>query len=511
MIQVLTTAQMRAIEQTAISSDAVDGRTLMFLAGQGVVRACLARWPRLSQGPKRAKVLCGPGNNGGDGYVIAVTLLDLGWEVEVSAPWGAENLPADAAYFHDLWVTQRVAGPKKAEDWRGYDLIVDAMFGIGLSRPVDLPAVVADAFPPEDERPHTKRPMVVAVDVPTGLCADRGIVLGGGAGCWADLTVTFHRLKPGHLLADGPDRCGAVEIVDIGISGEVAGLPLQQVAVVPASFAKAQGHKFDHGHCIVLAGGAGYGGAARLAARAALRVGAGLVTLVCPDAAVAENASRLDAVMVRSVDGPKALRRMLADRRIGAVVVGPGFGLGQWQVAMIDAALASRIPCVLDADALTLIGRSPELRGKLHDACVLTPHGGEFARLVPELSQPRKGIAGQAAQTPAAKWSQAHQAAQTLGATVLYKGADTVIATGKEVALHAAAYGRAAPWLATAGSGDVLAGLIGGLMARGFSGFDAAKHASWLHTEAALSFGPGLMSEDLPDQIPAVFRQLRIG
>jgi ADP-dependent NAD(P)H-hydrate dehydratase / NAD(P)H-hydrate epimerase len=282
-------------------------------------------------------------------------------------------------------------------------------------------------------------------------------------------------------------------------------------AMVKALRKDVSGHKFSNGAVLVLAGGAGQGGAARLAARAALRIGAGVVSLGCPPAALAENAARLEAVMLRLVTGPADLAAILADARITALCLGPALGLGAHQAALVAAALQGLRATVLDADALSLIARDRALFAALHSGCILTPHSGEFARLFPDLAA-KQAKAGQTiAAKVAAKVAATSEAARRAGCVVLQKGAETVIAEPQgRCALHAATGARAAPWLATAGAGDVLAGMITGLLARGFGGFEAACTAAWLHVEAARSFGPGLIAEDLPDQLPQVFRELGV-
>ncbi len=265
-------------------------------------------------------------------------------------------------------------------------------------------------------------------------------------------------------------------------------------------------HKFMHGHVLVLSGGVGRGGAARLAARGALRIGAGVVTLGCPPAALLENAIALDAVMTRSIKDAEALQACLADPRLNAVCIGPAFGTGPREAALLAAALQDRA-MVLDADALTLLAADPDLMSGLHDTCILTPHAGEFARLFPDIAARRAAVAGEG--DALAKAAAARAAAERAGAVVLLKGADTVIATPDgQVAIHAAAGAMAAPWLATAGAGDVLSGFIAGLLGRGLAPFAAAKAGAWLHAECARQFGPGLIAEDLPDMLPRVLRGL---
>lgn len=277
---------------------------------------------------------------------------------------------------------------------------------------------------------------------------------------------------------------------------------------------KRSGHKYSHGHALILSGGPGRAGAARLAARGALRIGAGLVTLGVPPAAQQEVAAQVTAIMLKRVgDGP-ALGNILEDQRINALCLGPGLGVGDEKRHLIEVALdkgaRDRAPyVVLDADALTLISNEAALLDKLHDRCVLTPHGGEFARLFPDIAET---LAAPATEGPAySKVDATRDAAARVGCTVLFKGPDTVIASPDGIcAINSSQYERAAPWLATAGSGDVLAGFITGLLARGFTPQQAAETGAWLHTECALSFGPGLIAEDLPEELPKVLRALMV-
>lgn len=278
---------------------------------------------------------------------------------------------------------------------------------------------------------------------------------------------------------------------------------------LPAIEKARDAHKYQHGHALVLAGGPGQGGAARLAARAALRVGAGAVTLLCPQAAIVENAARLDAIMLSVCGTSRELATKMADPRVTALCLGPAMGLGSDKAELLGAALslAEDRAMVLDADALTHLAHAPSLRVAVRANTVLTPHAGEFARLFPKIAAK---LAAPPDRGPVySKLDAVRAAAQQIGCTVLLKGADTVIATPDgQVALHAACYERAAPWLATAGAGDVLAGLICGLLARGFSPFHAACWAAWLHVECARCFGPGLIAEDLPEILPTVLAQL---
>lgn len=270
---------------------------------------------------------------------------------------------------------------------------------------------------------------------------------------------------------------------------------------------KPQGHKYDHGHALILSGGVGRGGAARLAARGAIRIGSGAVTVGCPPAALIEHAAQLDAIMLRPVRDARALTAVLADRRINALCLGPGLGTGTREAALLGAALgdagATPRATVLDADALTLLARDDTLFALLHDRCVLTPHAGEFARLFPDMARRLETDAGYS------RIDATRAAAARAGCTVVLKGAETVICTGQgQCRTHAATQTRAVPWIATAGSGDVLAGFITGLLARGFEVGSAAQTAAWLHVECARAFGPGLIAEDLPETLPAVLRRL---
>ncbi|MFN4153684.1 MAG: NAD(P)H-hydrate epimerase [Paracoccaceae bacterium] len=605
MTELLTSAQMRAVEAAAIASGAVTGLELMERAGRGVVAAVVEEWPELgavpaterggaggaveylgqdeAKAPRRAVVLCGPGNNGGDGFVVARLLRGLGWAVEVFLYGDAARLPPDARVNHERWAAMgAVRGwvDRYPYDPWAADVIVDALFGTGLSRPVSFAEGFGAMLPEWDLRDDPRRPVVVAVDLPSGLCSDSGRCLADGDALWADLTVSFHRRKLGHVLGEGPELCGRVRVVDIGLND--VPLPKSSKGTFGATWSlypprshqkdsdwlcvvteageesaigavgrlgKRNGHKYSYGHALALSGPAGRGGAARLAARGALRIGAGVVTVGCPADAMAESAARLDAVMLREMDGAGDLAAVLEDLRINALCLGPGLGLGARAAGLVGVALGLVTGCppplsrphegegsrlgqgaapavqglplplvgtgegwgarrmVLDADALTLIARDAAQFGALHEGCVLTPHVGEFARLFPDIAA---RLADPATSGPAySRVDATREAAAQAGCVVLLKGPDTVIAgPDGRCAVNAAVGERAAPWLATAGSGDVLTGFICGLMARGFAPFDAACTAAWLHVECARSFGPGLIAEDLPEELPRVLRAL---
>ena len=540
MTELLTAAQMRALEAAAIASGRVTGLQLMERAGRGVVDAIFAEWPELAASRFRAVVLCGPGGNGGDGFVVARLLQQWGCETTLHMRDAAKPAPFDAtttraAYEAAGGITMPMPDPLDRAQARSIlgltdanvnepILLVDAMFGTGLSRSIDrkdgdLCALLYDMGEVIARTGIHLR--IVAVDIPSGLCADSGRVLTVEGRdqqdpvMLADLTVTFHGMKPGHMLGEGPRRCGALRVVDLGLDQPDSNGACHLVdRPVPWSLAKHAGHKFTHGHALMLSGPVGHGGAARLAARGALRIGAGVVTVGCPAAALIENAARLDAVMLKPIKDAVELAEVLSDSRINAVCIGPGLGVDR--AAELLAVVLRRVrddhapygmAVVLDADALTAISRDPALFALLHKNCVLTPHAGEFARMFPEIAAK---LDAPATTGPAySKVDATRDAAKRAGCVVLFKGADTVIADPDGTcSINAAAYGRAAPWLATAGSGDVLAGFITGLLARGFAPMQAAETAAWLHVECARSFGPGLIAEDISEELPKVLRAL---
>lgn len=553
MSELLTAAQMRAIEQAAIASGEVSGLELMERAGRGVVEAIFAEWPELQATSRCAVVLCGPGNNGGDGFVVARLLREWGWEVEVFLYGDPERMPQDARANYERWCGMGQVGALSQLLERGFpscDMAVDALFGTGLSRSLDedVADVLGNMSIGRSGHPPFR---VVAVDLPSGLCGDSGRALYAERE-WterfvqrspgADLCVTFERPRRGHHLDLGPFLCGTVKVAPLGIRHKLGGpldnpkTPITELATPWVRLlGKSTGdYKYFHGHALILSGPSGHTGAARLAARGALRIGAGLVTVGCPSDAIPENAAQLAAIMLREVASGDGLRDLLADKRINGLCLGPGLGTDDsaaervavalsWQLpdglALIDATERQvrewmrkhghRPACVLDADALTLLARDKTLFGMLHEACVLTPHAGEFARLFPDIAA---RLAEPAAKGPAySKVDATREAAVRAGCVVLYKGPDTVIADPSgRCSINSAHYDRAAPWLATAGSGDVLSGFIAGLLARGFAPMQAAETAAWLHVECARHFGPGLIAEDLPEQLPAVFHALGI-
>ncbi len=521
MDRVLTSGQMRRLETNMIRSGRRSGKWLMERAGEAVVEEICRRWgARRSDGtgapgPDRdVLVFCGPGNNGGDGFVVARLLAEHGWPVRVAMFGRADRVPPDAAGNLEKWRHLGEIHPIGARDktdsqWiaKGKTIVVDALFGTGLSRPLGgaLDGLLLGAA--------RRAPLaMVAIDVPSGVCSDSGRLLNPVP--HFDLTVTFHTAKPGHVLADGAGCCGDVVVRDIFLedgSDPAAMLTgLETLALRTSLGKRAKHHKYDHGHTLVVSGPVGRGGAARLAARGALRVGAGLVTVACENSALGEHAAQLNAIMTRGFDRHVDFEQILADLRIKSLCAGPGLGLHIEAHRLVSALLRSDRFLVLDADALTMWADTPcSLMRRLHPKVVLTPHLGEFSRLFPDISE--KYVRVPETWPAFSRIDAAVEAAGRAGCTVVLKGADTVIATPGEVPwLNAATGIRSVPWLATAGSGDVLAGMIAGLLGRGFEPHHAAASAVYLHTEAARQFGPGLVSEDIAEELPPLFASMGV-
>ncbi len=488
MIEILTVADIAEADRSTIAAG-TPGLVLMERAGRAVAAAVR----RLAPPRGRVLVLCGPGNNGGDGYVAARVLAGRGYAVEVGALAVSAGLRGDAAAAAAAW-----GGPVSPLGLirpEAHELVVDALFGAGLTRDLEGEARAAVERLARSGRP------VLAVDVPSGVDGDSGRVRGTAAPAVA--TVTFFRRKPAHLLEPGRSLCGEVHVADIGIADGVLD------AIAPRLFENAArlhpdmppvpdrlGHKYGRGHALVLSGGIEGAGAARLAARAALRIGAGLVTLATPSDALAVQAAASTAVMVRRADGVDGFAALLSDPRRNAVVIGPAAGIGEETRAKVAAALGSGRAVVLDADALTSFeGRVGELAALIGDAegpAVITPHEGEFTRLFSSETE--------ILHLPS-KVERARAAAAFLDAVVVLKGPDTVIAAPDG---RAAINANGTALLATAGSGDVLAGFVGGLLAQGAADFASACAAVRLHAECARMFGPGLVAEDLSETLPRV-------
>jgi len=493
MIELLTNAEMAQADRLTIGSG-VPGIVLMENAGRAVADAVAARHPPGS----RVTVVAGPGNNGGDGFVAARLLAGRGDRVRLLLLGDRGRLAGDAGEAAKRW-----QGPVEAATplaLNGTSLLVDAMFGAGLDRPLAGPArQMVEAM-------NAGGAPILAVDLPSGINGTTGAVM--GAAVRATRTVTFFRRKVGHLMLPGRIHCGPVEVADIGIGPDVlAKIRPRVVANDPVlwraqfPFPRVDGHKYSRGHAVVVSGHQSTTEAARLAARAALRAGAGPVTVASPRDALAIHAAANMAVMVRPVDGAEELKACLTDRRLNAVVLGPGGGAGPGLRDQVLVALAGARAVVLDADALTSFADDPRrlfaaIAARAGQPTVLTPHEGEFARLF------GAGAEGAGLQS---KLDRAASAAQASGAVVVLKGPDTVIAQPDG---RAAINQNAPPWLATAGTGDVLAGMVAGLLAQGMPAFAAASAAVWLHGEAASQAGPGMISEDLSELLRAVYRRL---
>ncbi len=511
MHELLTPTEMAEADKRAIATG-VAGLTLMDNAGKAVADAAAA----MVAGTSRICVLAGPGNNGGDGFAAALHLRNRGFDVRLHLLGDRQALRGDAAEMARRW--QFAVRPATPDALQSMHLVVDALFGAGLSRPIEgdaaelVAAVNASGIP------------VLAVDVPSGLDGASGAPL--GPVIRARRTVTFARKKPGHLLMPGRILCGEVTVADIGITPDIiTDLGIKTFENSPLLWSHAfpwprtDGHKYNRGHAVVVSGPPFASGAARLGAVSALRAGAGLVTLIGATAATAINAAHMTSVMVRDVSGSKGLAEFLSDARRNAVLIGPGASVGSETVRDVLAILKTKAAVVLDADALTsFAGREQLIVGEGHRMgflvreeddgeaapeplflairtrgapVVLTPHDGEFKKLFGDMT--------------GSKLERARHAAKLSGAIVVSKGADTVVAAPDG---RAAVNCNAPPWLATAGSGDVLAGTITGLLAQNMSAFEAACAGVWLHGAAAAIFGPGLISEDLPKRLPEVLRVL---
>ena len=491
-MEVLTTAEMERADRLTIAAG-TPGFALMLSAGQAVAEAAMQL---VEEGA--ILVVAGPGNNGGDGFVVAAELAARVREVSVMLLCDRDSLQGDAASAAKGW--KHPVLPFNPQAIGKPALIIDALFGAGLNRPVTgephdvIEAINANGAP------------VLAVDLPSGINGTSGAVM--GVAVRATDTVTFFRRKPAHLLLPGRIHCGRVQVADIGIDPHVLEeIRPQTFENIPQTWREAfpvpriDGHKYARGHAIVVSGDIAATGAARMSARGSLRAGAGLVTLASPRDALAVNAAALTAVMVRPIDTVVEFAELLADRRFNACVIGPGAGLGERTRNFVLTALSAKRGLVLDADALTSFAEAPDrlfeaIKASHDPQVVLTPHEGEFPRLFSDISNKHP---------LRSKLERVRAAAERSGAVVLLKGPDTVVASPDGRATIAA---NAPPWLATAGAGDVLSGIIAGLLAQGVAAFEAASIGVWMHGEAAREAGPGLIAEDLPEVMPAVFRHL---
>lgn len=479
MREILTIPQMYEADKRTIEGG-ISGEVLMENAGRSVCQEITSRYS-----PCAVSVLCGPGNNGGDGFVIARLLREQGWPVRLGLLGEVENLAGDARIHAEKWVgiVERLTPAMLV----GADLVVDCIFGAGLSR--DIEDDLADLVNAINESPAP----VIAVDVPTGVDGASGAIR--GVAVVADVTVSFCRPKPGHYLLPGKDLCGQCVIADIGISPEIVASLAPEIFINgPDLWAQSipwpgnGSHKYHRGHVLAL-GGTQTTGAVRLAARGARRAGAGLLTVLADPPALPLYAQDAAGVMV----APMArFEELMQDPRHNAVLIGPGAGVGDDTRKRVIHALHCARACVLDADALTSFEDEPStLFFAVQGATVMTPHEGEFKRLFGDMAGNRL--------------TRARAAAKRSGAVMILKGADSIIAAPDgRVAINDVF----APWLATAGSGDVLAGIVTGLLAQGMAAFEAACLAVWLHGQAGHDFGPGLIAEDIPDALPGLLSRL---
>jgi len=493
-LELLLPDEMAECDRRAIAAGPFDGIGLMRRAGAAVAGIVLERFPAA----RRVDVLCGPGNNGGDGYVVAELLRRAGVEVAVHGE-GPPREGSDAALASaecKVWPQPLAAFTPAAGS-----VVVDAIYGAGLARAVGgavgqaIDLVKAAGLP------------VVAVDLPSGVSGATGEILGNSFE--AAVTVTFVRKKPGHLLLPGRLACGELIVADIGIGDDIVGSggatcfendPALWRARFPVPAIDA--HKYSRGHVAVFSGEASATGAARLSALAAARAGAGAVTLLSPSGALAVNSAHLTSIMVRKADTLEEMLAFFASRRAAAFVYGPGLSpeapTRRLLFDLLDR-ISPAAPAVIDASGLTSLAGEPGLLagpfGGRAAELVITPHEGEFRRLFPDIT---------ADEVPS-KLERARQAARRIEATVVYKGPDTVIAAPDG---RAAINANGTPWLATAGSGDVLGGIIAGLLAQRMPAFEAACAGVWIHAEAARRFGPGLIAEDIPSGLPAVLGEL---
>ncbi len=488
----LTNTQAQASDQAAVAAGCSLG-ALMEAAGRAVAEVA---W--LQFRPRRVLVLAGPGNNGGDAYVAAHYLCRMGVAVTITAlsrtrresaeARAARERVADLPHLTPEELLETASG--SASPW---DLVIDGLFGAGLGRPLAGPAAALVRVVNELTCPR------LAIDMPSGVRGDDGAVLGEAVR--ADLTVTFFRRKRGHLLMPGRLYCGRVAVADIGIPACVLATIAPQAIANDPTWWRAfwprwplTTHKYWRGSLLVIGGRPPTLGAVRLAARAGLRAGAGIVTLASPQESWAIQAAALDTILVAPFGQPEELRDRLADSRLKAIVFGPGAGRDDWTRTLVAVLRTRPRPTVLDADALSAFADDPQaLFEQLDDDVVLTPHEGEFARLFPDLA------------TCGDKIARTQEAAHRSGAVILLKGPDTVIAHPAGAVVVDAAD---CPQLATGGTGDVLSGLIGGLMAQGLPAMLAASIGQWLLKTAAGGLGRGMIASDLLDTLPAAMTAL---
>ena len=512
MQSICSTEEIQEIENLQIQGSDQVAMDLMETAGRKAAEAII-KWKEKVRIPSQNHyhVLCGPGNNGGDGFVIARTLVDMGEKISCWELIDSPNRSAPSTLMRSKWLQKGSISP--LEDFQRAtlsegDIVVDALFGIGLTRPLDKKcSKIIEGIP--------SHITIIAIDILSGLDSSTGSLLSSSelSSYEATLTLTFQIPKWGHYLQEGAERSGTIEVISIGLDEGLKKFstihpPLVElVETQPPEFIglldkKGPYHKYDHGHSLILSGPPGKMGAAELAGISALRVGSGLVTMGLPKEAFFNHTFKVNALMATKINKPQDMLDCLSDKRINAICLGPGLGIGKQTREYAIVALKSGQKAVLDADALTSFQENPDVLYKnLHNRTVITPHFGEFARIFPDLATKIKGD----------KLSviRAVQKASTIsGAVVLLKGRQTVIASPDgHTYLVNGAKSKNSPWLATGGSGDVLAGMITGLMARNIPPLKCALLSVYIHLHAVSIFGPGLIADDLPKLIPKVLNK----
>ena len=512
MPSICSTKEIQVIEKLEIQDDDQVATDLMETAGKKAAKA-IKKWSQKGKntGSNHYHVFCGPGNNGGDGFVIARTLFDLGEKISCWELKNPSNRSASSALMRSKWLER--GSISSSEDFQGIilskgDIVVDALFGIGLSRPLDERCTkIIEGIPSYIP--------IIAIDILSGLDSSTGNLMSSGelTSYEASLTLTFQIPKWGHYLQDGSERSGTIKVIPIGLERGMkefsASHPplVELVETTPPDYIdllnkRGSAHKYDHGHSLILSGPQGKIGATELAGTSALRLGSGLVTMAMPKNAFYNHVNSVKALMTTEINKPQDMLDFLTDKRINALCLGPGLGIGEKTREFTKMALNSGRSVVLDADALTSFQEDPDvLYQNLHDKTVLTPHFGEFTRIFPELAKDIKE-----AKLPIIRGVQ--KASAVSGAVVLLKGRQTVIASpgGQTYLVNGSSFENS-PWLATAGSGDVLAGMITGLMARNIPPIKCAVLAVFMHLCAAKMIGPGLIADDLPATIPKVLQR----
>ena len=476
---VLTADEIRIVEEHAVK-DGTSFACLMENAGHAVYRYITEHYQ-----PRPTLVLCGPGNNGGDGYVVARLLRENKWPVKVATQSETAPMSDYASANRDMWKGETLPLNDKALD--GIEIVIDGLFGTGLIRPV------TGGYAQIVEAMNQSNKLCIAIDIPSGIHTDTGQVM--GCAVQAQATVTFSYPKPGHFLMPGRVFTGQLEKVDIGLD-KVARQNIQQLVNVPELWLpylpvpQLSDHKYRRGN-LLIAAGTEMTGAARLAASAARRAGAGMVTLACAPESSMIYALSAPGLLIATIDKQHSFKSRLLEKSRSCVLIGPGNGVTLATRQAVLATLSLELPCVLDADALTVFqGYPEELFQAIKGPCVLTPHAREFSRLF--------AITGD-------KMTDARVAAQRSGAIIVLKGADTlVVSPAGDIIFQT----NATTDLATAGSGDVLAGIIAGLMAQNIAPLIAACIANWIHGQASQQIGLGLIAEDIVEMIAPIRKNL---